>query len=336
MRAVILNEQGSVDKLVLEPNFPDPVVGQGQVLIRVRACSLNYHDVFVCKGIPGVKEKFPLIIGMDFAGEVAKLGPGVAGWSIGDRVLVDPYDPTLGKYGQMVEGGCAELAVVRPQQLIRMPKNVTFEQAASLPVAYATAHRMMFTRGEVSSKDRVLILGASGGVGTCCVSLAKLAGAEVISCGSSPEKLKVLKDLGSDQVIDYKNEDFVKRIWELYGKPPRRGGDPNVGVSVVVNFTGGDTWVRSMQCLRQGGRMLTCGATAGYDPKTDIRFIWSYELDIRGSNGWMPDDLTNLMKLMEEEKFKPLITEVLPLEETARGLKLLDDRKVIGKVVITM
>lgn len=334
MRAVCLHEQGSIDKLVLEKNFLDPELHDGHVMVRVRACSLNYHDIFVCRGIPGVKEKFPLIIGMDFAGEVAKLGRGVTGWKVGERVLVDPYDPTLGRYGAMVEGGCAELAVVRPEQLIRMPSDVSFEQAASLPVAYGTAHRMMYTRGQVTKGDKVLILGASGGVGSCCVSLAKIIGAEVIACGSSPEKLQVLRELGADHVIDYKNEDFVEKIYGLYGKPRRRGKPQ--GVDVVVNFTGGDTWVKSLTVLRQGGRLLTCGATAGYDPKTDIRFIWSFELDIRGSNGWDPEDLRQLMKLIQDGKFKPLITKVLPLEETARGLKMLEDREVIGKVVITM
>ena len=334
MRAVCLHEQGGVDKLTYERGFPDPVVRDGEVLVRVRACSLNYHDVSVCRGIPGVKERFPVVIGMDFAGEIAEIAPGVQGWSIGDRVLVDPYDTTKGKYGEMVEGGCAELAAVRAAQLIRMPDGVTFEQAASLPIAYGTAHRMMYTRGAVTAGERVLILGASGGVGSCCVSLAKIVGAEVVACGSTPEKLRVLRELGSDHVIDYKNEDFVRKVWELFGKPGRRGAPR--GVDVVVNFTGGDTWAKSLQCLRRGGRLLTCGATAGYDPKTDIRFIWSFELDIRGSNGWEPEDLKQLMKLIEDGKFKPLITKVLPLEETARGLKMLEDREAIGKVVITL
>lgn len=334
MRAVCLFEEGRIDNLTLVPDFPDPAMKPGEVLVRVRATSLNYHDVFTCRGMPGVKQKFPHIIGMDYAGDVVALSDGVTGWKVGDRVLIDPLDRTKGLHGAMIEGGCAELCTVRPAQLVRMPDSVTYEEAASLPIAYGTAYRMMVARAKVAKGDKVLILGASGGVGTCCVMLAKMLGAEVISCGSTPEKLKALTDLGSDKVINYATENFVTRIWELYGKPHRLG--TTTGIDVVVNFTGGDTWVDSMKVLKHGGRMVTCGATAGFDPKEDIRFIWSFELNILGSNAWEPDDLVQLMRLVGEGKMKPLISKVLPLEETARGIKMLEDREVIGKVVITL
>ncbi|MBM3487320.1 MAG: zinc-binding dehydrogenase [Alphaproteobacteria bacterium] len=335
MRAVVLREHGGIDALKFEPSFPDPKIGEGQILLRVKATSLNYHDVFTCQGMPGIKVPMPMIIGLDIAGEIAAVGPGVTGWKQGDRVLVNPLDPVTpekGLMGEMLHGGAAELCAVDATRLIRMPDGVSFDQAASLPVAYGTAHRMMFTNGWLKAGEKVLILGASGGVGSCCVLLAKLAGAEVVACGSTPEKLKALKDWGADHVIDYKAQDFTKEIYALYEKPHRRRYAG--GVDVVVNFTGGDTWVPSLRVLKRGGRLLTCGATAGFDPKEDLRYIWTFELKVLGSNSWTPDDLSTLMKLIAEGKLKPIIDTMLPLEETREGVRQLRDREVIGKIII--
>ena len=336
MRAVCLHEQGGLDKLTLEENFPDPVAGEGQVVIRVRATSLNYHDVFTCRGMPGIKVPMPMIVGLDTAGEIAEIGTGVDGWKVGDPVLVNPLDPTApqrGLMGEMIHGGTAELCVVDATRLIPIPEGVSYEQAASLPVAYGTAHRMMFTNGHVAAGEKVLILGASGGVGSCCVLLAKMVGAEVIACGSTAEKLRALEDWGADHVIDYKEKDFVKEIWSLYEKPHRR--TYTGGVNVVINFTGGDTWVPSFRVLQRHGRLLTCGATAGFDPKTDLRYVWTFELQILGSNSWAPDDLETLMALIAEGRFKPVIDTVLPLDETREGVRQLAEREVIGKIIIT-
>ncbi len=336
MRAVCLHEQNGLESLTLEENFPDPAAAEGQVVIRVEATSLNYHDVFTCRGMPGIKVPMPMIIGLDIAGEIAETGPGVDGWKPGDAVLVNPLDPVTpqnGLMGEMVHGGTAELCVVDATRLIPIPDGVSYAQAASLPVAYGTAHRMMFTNGGVKQGDKVLILGASGGVGSCCVLLARMIGCEVVACGSTEQKLQALTDWGADHVINYKQQDFVKAIWGLYEKPNRRAYSG--GVDVVVNFTGGDTWVPSLRVLRRGGRLLTCGATAGFDPKTDLRYIWTFELKICGSNSWAPDDLEQLMQLVAEGRLKPVIDTVLPLEETAEGVRQLAERAVIGKIIIT-
>ena len=336
MRAVCVHEHGGVDALTLDENFPDPVLGEGQVIIRVKAASLNYHDVFTCEGMPGIKVPMPMIIGLDITGEIAEIGAGVDGWSVGDRVLVNPLDPITpekGLMGEMVHGGTAELCLVDATRLIPIPEDVTYEEAASLPVAYGTAHRMMVTHGKIQAGEKVLILGASGGVGSCCVLLAKLMGAEVVACGSTDDKLAALKDMGADHVINYKEKEFVKEIWGLYEKPHRRRYTG--GVDMVVNFTGGDTWVPSLRSLKRGGRMMTCGATAGYDPATDLRFIWTFELQILGSNSWSPDDLVALMDLIKQGKLKPVIDTVLPLDQTAEGVRMLRDREVIGKIIIT-
>jgi NADPH:quinone reductase-like Zn-dependent oxidoreductase len=214
-----------------------------------------------------------------------------------------------------------------------MPDPVSFEDAAALPVAYGTAHRMLVTHQTVKAGERVLVLGASGGVGTGCVILAKLLGAEVIACASSAEKLARLKDLGADEVINYRDTDWSKWTVEKYGKPQRRSFEG--GVDVVINFTGGDTWVPSLRCLKRGGKLLVCGATAGYDPKEDLRYVWSFELKIIGSNSFYDDNLAALMALIAAGKMKPMIDKVLPLEQAREGLRLIEDREVIGKVVVT-
>jgi alcohol dehydrogenase len=234
--------------------------------------------------------------------------------------------------GEMLDGGMAQYCRVAADQLLAMPSGVSFEHAAALPVAYGTAHRMLMTHATVKKGDRVLILGASGGVGTGCIILAKLLGAEVIACTSSAQKIERLKALGADEAINVKEVDFSRWAVEKYGKPQRRSYDG--GVDVVINFTGGDTWHPSLRCLKRGGSLLVCGATAGYDPKEDLRYIWSFELKVIGSNSFYDDNLHALMKLIAEGRLAPVIDKVLPLEEAREGLRLIESREVIGKVVV--
>jgi 2-desacetyl-2-hydroxyethyl bacteriochlorophyllide A dehydrogenase len=333
MRALLLRRHGGLDDLDVVADYPTPQPGDGEVVIRVRAASFNYHDVFTMRGMPGIKVPLPVVIGLDMAGEIAEVGGGVQNWKLGDRVLVNPVNKKKGLMGEMLDGGMAEYCRVAADQLVAMPAGVSFEQAAALPVAYGTAHRMLITHRTVKAGDKVLVLGASGGVGTGCVLLAKMLGAEVIACASSAEKLARLKALGADEVIDYTETDWSKWAVEKYGKPQRRSFDG--GVDAVINFTGGDTWVPSLRCLKRGGKLLVCGATAGYDPKEDLRYVWSFELQIVGSNSFYDDDLAALMALIAAGKIKPVIDKMLPLDEAREGLRLIADREVIGKVVVT-
>jgi NADPH:quinone reductase-like Zn-dependent oxidoreductase len=333
MKALVLSKHGDIENLEYVTDHPRPAVTAGHVVIRVRASSFNYHDVFTVRGMPGIKVPLPVVIGLDMAGEVAEVGDGVSGWSKGDRVLVNPLNKKKGLMGEMMDGGMAEYCLVSADQLIRMPDQVTFEDAASLPVAYGTAHRMLITHNTVKKGDRVLILGASGGVGTGCVLLAKMLGAEVIACAGGAEKMQRLKDMGADHVINYKEVDFSRWATEKYGKPQRRSYEG--GVDVVINFTGGDTWAPSLKCIKRGGKLLVCGATAGHDPKEDLRYIWSFELNVIGSNSFYDDDLAALMQLIQAGTIKPVVDKVLPLKDAAEGLRLIRDREVLGKVVIT-
>ena len=336
MKAMVVHAHGGQEVMEFVENFPDPAPGDGDVLIRVRASSLNYHDVFTRRGMPGIKVPMPLIMGLDLAGEIVAIGPGVTGWSVGDRVLVDPINRVEGGLmGETMHGGLAELCRARAHQLIGLPDDISFVDAAALPVAYGTAHRMMVTRGGVKAGETVLILGASGGVGVCCVQLAKQAGATVIACASTPEKLDRLSALGADQVVNYTEQDFVKEMWTRFGKPNRRGAGAANGLDVVVNFTGGDTWVRSMRVLKVGGRLLTCGATAGYDPAEDIRFIWTFELDVRGSNGWQRSDIAALIDMVQRGRLNTLVDRTYTLRDAGEALRVIEDREVFGKVVVT-
>ncbi|SDB18471.1 zinc-binding dehydrogenase [Belnapia rosea] len=333
MRALVLRQHGDLDVLALETDYPTPTAVPGHVVIRVRASSFNYHDVFTVKGMPGIKVPMPVVIGLDMAGEVTEVGPEVSGWAPGDRVLVNPINKKKGLMGEMLDGGMAEYCLVSADQLIRLPEGVTFEQAAALPVAYGTAHRMIVTHKTIKVGDNVLILGASGGVGTGCVLLAKHLGAHVVAAAGGPEKCQRMLEIGADEAIDYQKVDFSKWAVERFGKPQRRSYEG--GVDVLINYTGGETWGPGLRCVKRGGKILVCGATAGFDPKEDLRFIWTFELQVIGSNSFYNEDFTSLMDMIQKGQMKPVIDKVLPLEQAAEGLALIRDRKVMGKVVVT-
>ncbi len=335
MKALVLHRHGGLEDLEVLPDYPTPRATAGHVVIRVRASSLNHHDVFTVTGMPGIRVPLPVVLGLDMAGEIHELGSGLesSGWKAGDRVLVHPLHQQAGLMGEMLDGGMAEYCRVAADQLLRLPANVSFEDAAALPVAYGTAHRMLITHATIAKDDKVLVLGASGGVGTASVVLAKRLGCEVIACASSAPKLERLKALGADQLVNYSEVDFSKWVIEHYGKPQRRSYSG--GVDCVVNFTGGDTWVPSLRCLKRGGRLAVCGATAGHDPKEDLRYIWTFELKIVGSNAYTGDDLKALLDMVSRGELKPAIDQVLPLERAAEGLRLLRDRQAVGKIVVT-
>src|SRR5262245_33081188 len=336
MRAIVLHRHGPIADMTYETGFPDPTPKPGDVIVRVKACALNYHDIFTIRSMPGIKISMPRIVGLDLAGEIAEVGPDVTGWKVGDRVVVDPVDRQRGGLtGETFDGGMAEYVRLGAHQLLRLPDYVGFDTAAALPCAYGTAYRMMLTRGAVKAGEKVLILGASGGVGTCCVQLAKLVGAEVAVCASSAQKLQRLRALGADHLINYATEDFMAASHRVFGRP-RVWSGPDVadGADVVVNFTGGDTWVRSIRCLRRQGRLLTCGATAGFDPQEDIRYIWTFEQNIMGSNGWTQDDIRALLDLVRQGKLDPCIDQRFKLADGLAALHALEQRAITGKIIV--
>jgi alcohol dehydrogenase len=218
--------------------------------------------------------------------------------------------------------------------LLRIPDEVSFEEAAALPVAYGTALRMMVTRGRVRRGESVLVLGATGGVGTCCVQLAKLMGCRVVAVTSSAAKAEKLRAIGADDVINSAEGDWAKQAVERYGKPRVHG--ESGGVDVVVNFVGGEDWTKAYRVLKRGGRMLTCGATNGYAPPEDIRYLWSFEYEIVGSNGWSMEDLGTLLAMASDGRMKPVIHSVRPLERFIESYSDLVERRVFGKAVLAV
>ena len=331
MRAAVVREHGDLNNILLEDDFPEPEVEAGWVKVAVKATSLNFHDIFSRRGMPGIRLPLPLVIGSDIAGEVVEVGAGVGGAQVGDRVLIDPINLERGMIGERWNGGRAEYCVADAGQLVPIPDGVSFEVAASIPLAYATAHRMMVTRGQVNGDDTVLVMGASGGVGTACVLLAKRVGATVISCASSAEKLGRLADIGSDHGINYVSEDMREASWAIAGKPKITGEG---GVDLLVNCTGGGTWIDSTRCMRKGGRLVTCGATAGFEDQIDVRYVWTYEHSLLGSNGWHRSDIEAMLSYAQDGSLVPVIDKVMPLEEVREAERLMENREVFGKIVL--
>ncbi len=331
MRAAVVREHGGIENILLEDDFPEPGIEPGWVKIAVRATSLNYHDLFSRRGMPGIRLPLPLVIGSDVSGVVVETGDGVAPDLIGQRVLVDPFYPGLGMIGERWNGGRAEFCAAHASQLVPIPDGVSDEAAASIPLAYATAHRMMVTRGQVKASDTVLVMGASGGVGTACVLLAKQAGATVIACASSAEKLDRLTGLGAAHGINYLAEDMREAAWEITGKPKISGEG---GVDLLINSTGGGTWRDSVRCLSRGGRLVTCGATAGFDEEVDVRYVWTFEHTLMGSNGWQRSDIEALLEMAAAGTLTPVIDRVLPLAEVHAAERLMEDRALFGKIVL--
>ncbi|MDG2479667.1 MAG: zinc-binding dehydrogenase [Alphaproteobacteria bacterium] len=323
MKAAVIEEQGPVENIRYR-DWPDPVIGSDEVLVRVKACALNYLDLEVRRGMPGHPIETPWISGGDAAGVVEAVGPEVTRAKPGDRVVLNPFGRD-GMMGEECQGGLAELAKVPQEQIIHIPANVSFEQAAALPVGYGTAHRMMFDRARVQPGELVLILGAAGGVGLGCLQIAKEIGARTICVSSRAESLEQLTALGSDHVINTSKEDFSRAAWKLSEKK---------GIDVCVNYIGGETWVPALRAMKPGGRVVTCGASAGFDPQTDIRYIWTRELDILGANGWTEDGIAWLLERIAAGALEPVIDSVFPLSEIQEAQRKLEERRIFGKVVL--
>ncbi|QOR72877.1 zinc-binding dehydrogenase [Ruania alkalisoli] len=325
MRAALIVERGGPEGRVVGEH-PVPEIGPSDVLVRVRACSLNHLDVFVRKGVAGRHLPLPHISGGDIAGEIAAVGSEVTDIQIGQRILIDPL--VGGKaLGEDMQGGLAEYAAVPGTNIIPLPDGVDYVRAASLPIAYGTARRQLITRGGLQAGETVAVLGAAGGLGTGAVLIAKAVGATVIACASSAEKRERLTELGADIVIDSSAEDWGAQIWKATGKQ---------GVDLMVDNTGAATWQSSIRATKVGGRVVTCGATSGYEVTQFQPYVWVRELDIRGSNGWRREDLEALLAMVASGDLEPVIDRTFPLDQIREAEQLLEDRAVIGKVVITL
>lgn len=339
MKAVRIHEHGGLGVLTYE-DAPEPEVGSGDVLIRVKACALNRLDLFVRQGIPGVT--LPHILGSDVAGVIAELGGEVEGYAKGDRVVINPglscgdceycrrgEDSLCNSYGiigEHLDGGYAEFVKVPARNLMSIPEEFSFEEAAAAPLVFQTAWRMVLTRAKVRPGEDVLVLGASGGVGTAAVQIAKLAGARVFATAGTDEKLEKLAALGVDVPINYSKTDFSTEIWNLTGKR---------GVDVVVENVGEATWEGSLRCLARDGRLVTCGATTGPKPTTDIRLVFWRQLRLIGSTMGNRAEFHDVMNLIWQRKLRPVVDRVFALQDAKEAQQVMENGEHFGKLILT-
>ncbi len=341
MKAVGFHEHGPIENYELL-TVERPSVGTDEVLVDVKASALNYMDLFAVRELDHYVPSYPFWTGGDVAGVIAETGSNVSEWDGGERVLVNPYlscrtcpaclrgeslaCPNFEMLGEMRHGGHAEYLAIPAHALIPIPDHVSFETAAAVPTAGGTAWRALATRGELKPYEEVLIVGATGGVGSFAVQIATAVfNVETLyATTSSEEKAEFLRDLGADHVINYVEESFSRRVWELTEK---------TGVDAVYNCVGGPTWVDSLRTLRHGGRLITSGATAGPNPETELRLIFIRQLDCIGSSGATPDELETLCSYVWNGAVEPVIQETFALESYEEAFGKMDDRELFGKVL---
>ena len=338
MKAVFFERHGANE--VLEyGDRPDPEAGPGDVRIAVRAAALNHLDLFVRAGIPNVP--LPQIPGADGAGVVDAVGAGVEGVSVGDRVLVQPglfcnacefcrggeqsLCVRFQILGEHVAGTFAERVVVPARNVFPIPERLAFEEAASFPLVYQTAWRMVVGRAALRPGETILVHGAGGGVGGAAVEIARLLGARVFATTSGEEKVRYLKEAGAELVIDYAREDVAKTVRTATGKR---------GVDVVVDSVGEKTWRTSLQVVAKGGRIVTCGATTGPNPEEEIRQIFWKQITILGSTMANDREFRALYAAVAAGRLSPRIDRVFPLSSAREAYERLEAGRQHGKIVL--
>ncbi|WP_117594873.1 zinc-binding dehydrogenase [Haloprofundus halophilus] len=340
MKAVQFTEHG--DRDVIEyGEFSDPDPGPDEVLVDVKAGALNHLDVWTRKGMPGIDLEMPHIPGSDAAGVVEAVGEKVTRFEEGDHVAVSAgvscgqcefcRDGDRARcvrfhiIGEHVRGVHAERAAVPEQNLVPVPDHVDWEVAGSASLVFQTAWRMLIDRGGLEAGEKVLVLGASGGVGHAAVQIADYAGAEVYATASSEEKLEYAKECGAEYVINYEEDDFAAEIRELTGKR---------GVDMVVDHVGEETYGDSLKSLAKGGRIVTCGATTGGNPGAGLNRIFWNQLSVIGSTMATPGQVDDVLELVWDGTFEPRIRETLPMSEADRAHEMIENREGFGKVVV--
>ncbi|HXM35976.1 MAG TPA: zinc-binding dehydrogenase [Pyrinomonadaceae bacterium] len=340
MKAVVFNQHGGPEVLQYT-EVAEPGIKANEVLIEIKACALNHLDVWVRGGLPGIEIPLPHILGNDIAGIVREVGELVSWVKSGDQVMVQPgvscshcddclrgQDNFCREYdiiGYRRDGGYAELVAVPGVNVIPKPKKLSWAEAAALPLVTLTAWHMLVTRANVQPGENVLIQAAGSGVGSIGIQVAKLRGARVLATAGSAEKLAKAKELGADEVINYTREDWPKAVKQLTERQ---------GVDVVFEHTGAATWPGSIASLKSGGRLVTCGATSGFDARTDIRQIFYRQLTILGSFMGAKAELLDAMKFVESGRIRAVIDQSLPLADARKAHELMEDRAQFGKLVL--
>ncbi|MFQ5988767.1 MAG: zinc-binding dehydrogenase [Candidatus Methylomirabilales bacterium] len=343
MQVVRFHTHGGPEVLKQE-EIPDPQVAPNEVLVRIKACALNHLDLWLRKGLPGVKVPLPHIPGCDITGEVAAVGELCTRVRVGEPVVISPGRSCgqcirclegrdnlcesyqiIGGYGLC--GGYADLISLPEVNILPLPKGLDFVQAAALPITFLTAWNMLVTLGNVQSEQTVLVMGAGSGVGVAAIQIAKLFGATVIAAAGTDEKLVKARSLGADHGINYQTQTVAHEVKQL---TERRG------VDIIFEHVGGETWKELIPVLAPGGTLVTCGATSGPIVETDIRYLFMRQLRIQGAHMGCKADFMTVLCLVEAGKLKPVVDQVLPLSEAAHAHRILEDRRQFGKVVLTI
>jgi zinc-binding alcohol dehydrogenase/oxidoreductase len=326
MRAIRIHEDGGPEVLRYE-EVPDPVPAPGDVLIRLRAASLNHLDLWVRQGRPSVPK--PRILGADGAGVVEALGEGVGGFDPGDRVVINPglaHGSRITVLGEHTDGTHAELVAIPAENVYRVPDGLGFEEASAFPLVFLTAYRMLVRKAQVAEGEWVLVWGAGGGVGTAAFSIAKALGARTIVTSSSADKLARLRELGADAVLDPGEADVAAEVKDLTGG----------GADVVIEHVGEATWQTSLQAARAAGRVVVCGATSGPNPPASLHRVWWKELTIYGSTMGTKEDFEGAYELVASGRARPIVDRVFPLAEARAAHERLESGDQFGKIVLAI
>jgi NADPH:quinone reductase-like Zn-dependent oxidoreductase len=339
MKAVRIHQFGGPEVLTYE-DVPDPQPRKDQILIRVRACALNHLDIWVRKGLPGVK--LPHILGSDIAGEIVEVGEYITGYKSGQRVLLAPMHfcgrcakcvaglqnqcPEFSVLGNAVDGGNCELIAVPASNVIPIPDSLDFNQAASVPLVFLTAWHMLVGRAAVRPGQTVLVLGASSGVGIAAIQIAKLFDCRVITTAGNEAKLEKARALGADFGIDHYKQRISEEVRKITNKQ---------GVDIVIEHVGAATWDESLKSLKPAGTLVTCGATTGPNVGIDLRFVYSRQLSLLGSYMGTMGELHEVLGHVFAGRVKPVVDRVFPLQEIRAAHEYLEKSQMFGKIVVT-
>lgn len=342
MKAALFYEPGGPEKIQLG-EVPKPKFDHDQVLVKIKACALNHFDLLVLRESDPDHFTYPFWGGADIAGVVAEAGKSVDQFKSGDRVLVNPslycgecdgclageesLCDSYGIIGDTIPGGFAEFIAVHEKNLMKIPDQLSFEEAAAVPLVFQTAWRALITQARIRPGEDVLILGASGGVGSASIQIAKYAGANVIAVTSSPEKISFAKQLGADTVLNRKSGNYWEELAALTN---------NRGVDVVIENVGAATWTQSLNSLVKGGRLVTYGRTTGSQVEVDIKSIFWNQLQIIGSTMANQKEFEEVMGLIFEGKLRPVIDTVFPLDQASKGYQRISDGNQLGKIIFNV
>lgn len=335
MKAMLVTKNGDPDVLEMR-EVPDPAPAPGQVVVRVKAVAMNHLDLWVRRGLPTLKLELPHVLGCDIAGVIEEgegfekgaevvLAPGVSCGTCRECSLGrDHFCRSYGILGEHRWGGYAEKIRVPAANVLPKPGTLSFEEAAAVPLVFMTSWQMLVSRAQLREGEWVLVHAAGSGVGSAAIQIAKLLGATVIATARGESKLDAARKLGADHVVDYEKQDFLAEVKRLTGKR---------GVDVVFEHTGKDTWEKSILSLVAGGRLVTCGATTGWDATTDLRYVFYKKLSILGSTMGSRGELHDILARVGKGQLKPVVAKVFPLAEAKAGHRLLEERGGFGKVV---